>query len=88
PLKPILMNGDEEEAEEVSPKPASGRRLGPHHNSLKIVRVSCIKYPDASDEDDEEEEEEQKEEKKGSGNADDDDAEYIPKKSIRNSRKK
>ncbi|KAJ2879364.1 hypothetical protein FB639_003105, partial [Coemansia asiatica] len=37
PSKPILTNSVEDEVEEPSPKPVTtGRRLGPHQNSLKI----------------------------------------------------
>ncbi|KAJ2703614.1 hypothetical protein FB645_003821 [Coemansia sp. IMI 203386] len=89
PLKPILMNAVEEEVDDPSPKPTTGRRLGPHHSSLKIVRVSCIKYPEASgaEDNDDDDEEDDEETKSKSGKSTDDD-EYMPKKSIRNSRKK
>ncbi|KAJ2635672.1 hypothetical protein GGF40_003468, partial [Coemansia sp. RSA 1286] len=89
PLKPILLNAVEEEVDDPSPKPTTGRRLGPHHSSLKIVRVSCIKYPEASgaeDNDDHDEEDDEETKSKSGKSADDD--EYMPKKSIRNSRKK
>ncbi|KAJ1724090.1 hypothetical protein LPJ53_001611 [Coemansia erecta] len=90
-LRPILSNVDAAElppAPEPSARPMSTRRTGPAHAALKIIRVSTIKYEDSSESEAEEEEEDGSSDKAASQGADGDDDEYIPKKSIRNSRKK
>ncbi|KAJ1852500.1 hypothetical protein LPJ73_002817, partial [Coemansia sp. RSA 2703] len=82
-LRSILTNpGDSElppAPEPVARSMANTRRAGPVHTALKIVRVSTIKYEESSDSESEDADED------ASQGADD---EYIPKKSIRNSRKK